>query len=366
MQSYRSKYNAEQLLDYLSARQTERGLPFGVTFELTPLCNFRCKMCYIRLDSDQLSISGDILSTEEWLCLARQARDAGVYKVTFTGGEVFSRPDFQIIYETMYNMGFHISIISNGYLIDEHVSEWLSRRKPDFIKITLYGAKDETYKRVCGVNDGFSIVTSNIHRLRAKGISVVTCMTVIEDNSDDVEMVRKWASDQKIKFIYSKVIRKKTGNARTAPEEVRLAIDNKNSDRAYEVRHLADLFPKGNNTPFENCAAYRNSCIIGWNGIVKGCNFINTITSDLKGRKLVDSYRELWDRLDSIKRPEKCINCKYLRFCNPCPGKLEGESGNPEELSEYVCELAKWCYYNVNIDKTNSSSNEALDTLECE
>ena len=344
-------YKSRELIDYLAEKQKDRIMPFAIVFELTPLCNFRCRMCYIRLDKDQLNTSGEMLRTEEWLRIAEQARDAGVYKITFTGGEVFGHKDFRTIYETVYDMGFHISIISNGFLIDDAASDWLSKRKPDFIKITVYGADDNTYKKVCGIENGFNTVSLNIRRLRAKGISVVTCMTVIEDNSRDVEQVKNWAAGENIKLICSKVIRKKIGNARTNPETVRLPVVNQSFLEEKEIRHVADLYPAGNNSPFENCIGYHNSCIIGWNGLVKGCNFINTITTDIRDRDFVECFKELWKRLDDIKRPEKCTNCMYLRFCNPCPGKLEGESGNPEEVSEYVCDLAKWAYYNINLDK---------------
>ncbi len=355
--------SGQQFINCLSARQRERIMPFSVTFELTPLCNFRCKMCYIRLDPDQLKSNGQLLSTDEWLSIATEAQAAGVYKITFTGGEVFTHPDFQRIYKTVYDMGFHISIISNGYLIDQTAIAWLKKRKPDFIKITIYGASDETYKKVCGIDGGFTKVTSNIRRLRENGVTIVTCMTVIQENENDIEQVKHWAENERLKLIISKVIRKSVGQARSDPEGVRTQfnVDDKTASR--KVKHAADLFPPGNGSPFENCLGYHNACIIGWDGIVKACNFINSNTVDIRGRKLVDCFKELWEKLDRIKRPEKCKHCKYLRFCNPCPGKLEGESGNPEEPSPYVCDLAKWCYYNRNLDKNDDSS---LDNEQCE
>ncbi len=342
-------------IEHLRKKQRERIMPFSVTFELTPLCNFRCKMCYIRLDKEQLCTAGQPLTTEKWIGIAREARDAGVYRIVFTGGEAFAYPDFRRIYETIFDMGFHITIISNGYLINESAIQWLKRRKPDFIKITLYGASDETYKKVCGIDHGFSTVTSNIRKIRENGISVVTCMTVIQDNNDDIDQVRDWVNKEGIKFVYSKVIRKKVGFARSTPEEVRVPVDIDADVETGVVKHTTDLFAAGNGSPFENCRAYHDTCIIGWDGEVKGCNFISSITVKLEDGKFLDCFKELWKKLDCIKRPEKCKECQYLRFCNPCPGKLEGESGNPEEVSKYVCDFAKWCYYNRNLAKKNDS-----------
>lgn len=35
-------------------------IPINGLFELTPLCNFRCRMCYVRLDPDKLIQFGKI------------------------------------------------------------------------------------------------------------------------------------------------------------------------------------------------------------------------------------------------------------------------------------------------------------------
>ena len=40
---------------YLEGKAREKGVPLSGQFELTPLCNFSCKMCYVHLDADQLA-----------------------------------------------------------------------------------------------------------------------------------------------------------------------------------------------------------------------------------------------------------------------------------------------------------------------
>ena len=43
-----------RMLGYLGDKAREKGIPFGGQFELTPLCNFNCKMCYVHLNPDQM------------------------------------------------------------------------------------------------------------------------------------------------------------------------------------------------------------------------------------------------------------------------------------------------------------------------
>ena len=40
---------------YLEGKAREKGIPLSGQFELTPLCNFSCRMCYVHLEADQLA-----------------------------------------------------------------------------------------------------------------------------------------------------------------------------------------------------------------------------------------------------------------------------------------------------------------------
>ena len=53
---------------YLGYRAREAGVPIRGTFELTPLCNLNCKMCYVHLTNEKLQASGQkLLSATQWI-----------------------------------------------------------------------------------------------------------------------------------------------------------------------------------------------------------------------------------------------------------------------------------------------------------
>ena len=64
-------------------------VPVSGTFELSPLCNFSCKMCYIRRTPEEVFALGGLQSAQQWLKWARQAREAGMLWLLLTGGEPF-------------------------------------------------------------------------------------------------------------------------------------------------------------------------------------------------------------------------------------------------------------------------------------
>ena len=89
-----------------------RKFPLQAIFELTPLCNLRCPMCYVRLDKSHMALQGKLHSAKEWLELARQSAEMGLLFVTVTGGEPLLHPEFWDIYNGLTEMGILVTINS--------------------------------------------------------------------------------------------------------------------------------------------------------------------------------------------------------------------------------------------------------------
>ena len=142
------------LTEFLYRKAAHTKTPLSGTFELSPVCNFSCRMCYVRKTAAEVAASPrPIMTLDRWLELARQARDAGMLYLLLTGGEPLLWPDFWPLYEQLHDMGFVISINTNGSLIDQAAVERLTKRPPMRMNITMYGASDETYFKLCRVKN---------------------------------------------------------------------------------------------------------------------------------------------------------------------------------------------------------------------
>lgn len=75
----------------------KHAIPLSGTFELTPRCNFNCKMCYVHLAADRIPLFGKELTAAEWIRVAEEARDAGMLQLCITGGEPILHPEFETI-----------------------------------------------------------------------------------------------------------------------------------------------------------------------------------------------------------------------------------------------------------------------------
>ena len=78
-----------QLMLWQSAFSNE--IPISNLFELTPLCNLDCRMCYVHLTDP--TVKERMLSGEQWIDLMRQAIDHGMMIALLTGGEAMTHPD---------------------------------------------------------------------------------------------------------------------------------------------------------------------------------------------------------------------------------------------------------------------------------
>ncbi len=317
----------------------QNAVPLTVTFELTPFCNFNCVMCYVHLTKEQADAQGRILTADQWLEIARQAKEMGTLNLTLTGGEPFTHPDFWKIYSSLNRMGFLITVLSNGYLVDEQVMEKFRQYgMPYSMKLTLYGTSDETYKNVCGVSDGFTKFRKAVELIQDAKIPLKLSATIVRQNACDFQEIHKFARSRNIPLEHTTSVLKSARGAQNQVEESRFALDEFKQELTLE--NLEKNRIPGGESPFSWCGGYRSSLWITWHGHVQQCSFMSVPYVQYSGN-LADAHNSLLQELEKVKNPPECEDCKYKEFCQRCPGILCSESGHPEKTDERLCNIAK-------------------------
>ena len=174
------------LSTYLHSKGRALGLPIAGNFELTARCNFRCPMCYIH--DPQADTAARELTAQQWLTLAREARDSGMVFALITGGEPLLRKDFFEIYRGMKELGLLICINSNGSLISGDVLQQFLEDPPFRFNISLYGGSNETYRSMCG-QPVYDRVKENIRALRKAGVDVSLNLSITQYNRRDLPQI---------------------------------------------------------------------------------------------------------------------------------------------------------------------------------
>lgn len=317
-------------------------MPLNGTFELTPFCNFSCVMCYVRLTKEQAKQQGKMLTAAEWISIARQAKDMGMLNLCLTGGEPFTHPEFWEIYSHLNEMGFLITILSNGYLIDESViSKFKEYGAPYCIKLTLYGASDETYMRTCHCSDGFTRVSNAVKLLKEANIPLKMTSTIVKENMNDLQEIYRFANEQNIPMKHTISVVKSARGVSNSVEDSRLVIQDFAEELTLDVleqNKYPDL-----SSPFAWCASYKTSFWMTWQGHLQLCAFMVKPFVRYSGDFQAD-WRELNEQLNVLCSPKECKDCKWHSFCQRCPGVLCAESGNPSKVDSDLCNSAKYLY----------------------
>lgn len=317
----------------------EHSIPLSATFELTPFCNFSCVMCYVRLNEQQASKQGRMLNAEEWIEIARQAKDLGTLNLCLTGGEPLAHPEFWKIYSELNKMGFLLTILSNGSLINEAVMEKFHiYGAPYSMKLTLYGASNETYSRVCHVSDGFTRVCKAIDLLQEAKIPLKLTSTIVKENACDLQEIYRFARERGIPMQHTISVVKSARGAINTVESSRFALDDFSDELTLEALEQSK-YP-AMNSPFSWCSSHGNSFWMTWNGHMQLCSFMNRPYVDYSG-VLSDDWACLQAKLECLKSPCECSECKWSCFCQRCPGILCAESGDPEKTDPSLCDLAR-------------------------
>lgn len=316
-------------------------IPISGTFELTPRCNFNCRMCYVHLKEDQISRYGKELSAKEWIRIAKEARDAGTTWLCVTGGEPLMHPEFETIWRELTQMGFFITLQTNASLIRGRMEKLLEECPPGSVKITLYGSNDQVYEDVCRVKNGFTRVDEGIRALRQMKIPVQLISTVIRQNEADVKNMAAYAFEHRLPWMATGGIKDSCRGADSQARSVRVEEKLEESKRE-EVRRLQEKSSIDiNRKPCTYCKDYRLGYWVVWNGDMRFCSFMNE--PNIPVREL--GFRKAWEELiryeEALDWPEECKTCSAQKVCFKCAGTLAAECGSPHRVTEEFCSKVK-------------------------
>jgi radical SAM protein with 4Fe4S-binding SPASM domain len=255
--------------------------------------------------------------------------------------------------EGLHKMGLVISINSNGTMIDENTVAWLKNCPPVRINISLYGASDATYARLCGNPKGFTQVTNAIRLLKDAGITVKLNCSLTPYNAEDLPQMVEFAKE---KGLYLQIatymfppVRKDASmvgqNDRFTPEEAAYYMayaDFLTMGAEKFLEKAAPTYPEDSCATPDGirCRAGKCSFWITWQGQMTPCGMFPTEGSLNVFQK---DFSAAWEQVKaysaSIRLPEKCAGCSVKEDCHACGAMVITESGCFDTAPEYRCDM---------------------------
>lgn len=347
---------------FLHSKGRSLGIPISGTFELTPRCNFNCKMCYIHSCDCNLLADKEI-SADKWISLGERVRDAGTVFLLLTGGEPLVRKDFPLIYREISKMGFVLSLNTNASLITDEYIELFRENVPHRVNISLYGASEETYESLCGMRQ-FENVITNIRKLKEAGIQVKINSSITPYNCGDMERIFQISKELGVNvkmatYLYPPMRNsednKGVNTGRFSPleaAEYKLKYERLKSDKG-EFLKKWDNLQKGlsvtENECFEpdeegdglHCRAGKTSYWIDWCGNMSHCGIIPSNKNNVFEKDFSQCWKNVRENAEKIRLPRECKDCKYKSVCPSCGASCLCETGVYDKRPEYLCEYSR-------------------------
>lgn len=351
----------KSIKDRLIEKAAREHRPVMSAFELLPVCNLKCKMCYVRKSAEDVRREGGLKDAQWWLNVAKDATDCGLLYPLLTGGEPLLHPEFKEIFIGMQQMGLQVSINSNGTLIDREWAKFFSEHCPTRINITLYGASEETYANLCGDGKAFERVQKAVEYLKEYGIPIKFNASITPDNVHELEKMISYAKAQNspiqvATYMFPPVRRDSSmigKNERLTPDEAGLAkvkadylqtnpIWFASQAARYQKFVSLDQEPWKQGESFEKgmrCRAGLCSLWVDWKGNFTNCGMYGSVKTTLDGKTFKQAWDDVVEQTENVRYAPDCLSCPNEPLCHPCIAMIQNECGAHTGRPEYMCEM---------------------------
>jgi AdoMet-dependent heme synthase len=324
------------LVEQMNAKALELGVPISVQFDLTYRCNERCIHCYLDHDDHGEMTTGEILDVLD------QLADAGVFFLTFSGGEVMLRRDlFEILKHARSHL-FNVKVKSNGVMINEPCARRLAEIGIQDVQISVYSHRAEVHDAITKLPGSFARTRKGIACLAAQGIKVTLANILMRENVSDYDGVHALA--QELGALY------------TVDPTITPMMDGNRSVLQYRISgtDLQQVFRDsklvGNVEEFcappqaiagddvldgYPCSAGHTACYISPYGDVFPCVQFPLPSGNVRRQPFLDIWchsPELQEvRGIRARDLSTCSGCSHVGSCTRCPGLayLEGDMRGP-------------------------------------
>lgn len=300
-------------------------------WELTLACCFRCAYC---------GSSGGVareneLTTEECLSVAAQLAGCGCRRVSLIGGEVFMRPDWEIIARALISHGIKTCIITNGYRMTSDILGALGDMDAESVAVSVDGP--ERVHDAFRQKGSYARAFEAIEALSRAGIPVSVISALRADNTPLLSEFYETLLEYPI-FAWQLQACSPMGNAKRNGVDVSFdtnyVLDFVKKHRGKQHFYIAAADNIGYFTPdepftraltgavFGGCSAGLTTLGIDSEGNVRGCESLydpRFNEGNLRARSLID----IWTDPDAFAYNRKFTPDMLSGECAACPhGKI--------------------------------------------
>ena len=335
------QYGKHAYLLSINKRAKEHGKLLSATIELLDKCNYKCKYCYVR------GKIGSMISLENAKQVLSELRNEGCIWLTITGGEPLLHPNFLEIYNYAYDLGFGISVLTNGYLITDYHIQTFKNKPPKTVDITLYGFDEESYASFTGNHGYFEKFQQNLQCLKSNNIRFNLKTVLTTKTYRLLSKYRDYAEKFDVPFRYDVMViptlnDKKSLELRLPAELAVSLLDDNAINRA--GKQYVDGLKETDENKLYKCNGGFNYVFVTCDMKLVICPFARKYQYDLlnDNANIHDGHQWLMQQQTrKLSQNDQCFNCKLKHICKYCHARFEIESGSEYVPPDWYCEYGK-------------------------
>lgn len=359
-----------QVIDSIKLR------PKICVWEITSRCNLRCLHC--ASDFGGVRLRGNELSITDALRVCKELKELGCEKVVLSGGEALLRKDWEEIARELVSLEIHVALISNGFVINQHMAERIKATSISRVALSLDGM-EATHNYVRDNQISFARVMQACTFLRSVELPVNMVSHVNLMNLSELPEMEELVISCGVE-VWRIQLGSPLGQLSRHPELIvpstdlpaiadyivaakrrgRITIsvgDNVGyfSHHEFELRSTA---ARGHLNFWCGCSAGCLTIGIESDGNVKGCL---SLQSDefVEGNVRLESLREIWEKEGNFSYTRDfcledlhghCLNCEYGEVCRGgCMFMAYGATGSVHDNP--------YCLYRILSDQKQPASS---------
>ncbi len=292
--------------------------PLLLVISPTMRCNLKCYGCYAGEYEQNFGLPFELVDR-----IITEAKELGIYFITLSGGEIFTRDDIWDIYEKHNDVYFQL--YTNGTLIDKEAAKRLGELGNVAPMISMEGMENRTDER--RGKGSFKKIMDAMDFLSQEGVLFGASCTETRDNINDIcsdEFVDMLVAKKAMVLWYFQYI-----PIGREPAIELMPTPKQRDEFRKRVRHIRNNWPifVGD---FWNDGYFVGGCIAGGrsyfhinaNGDVEPCVFCHFAVDNIRDKSLREALNSDFFRAIRAKQP---YTDNLLRPCMlvDCPSILE-------------------------------------------
>lgn len=319
--------------------------------EIISECNERCIHCYIPHDKKT-----GIMNPNMFYDILEQARKMNLLHLTISGGEPMVHNNFLDFLKKCNEYNFSVNVLSNLNLLNQDIIQEMKKNPLLCVQTSLYSMDANVHDAITQKNGSFEKTKSAILKLVENDIPLQVSCPIMKQNMNCYKDVIEWGkgyninvnSDYIIIARYDHTIQNL--NCRLSIADVRQIINQNIDDNPKYLELMEKEYIKKKDMSPDDyiCSVCHSSICISENGNVYPCaGWQDYVVGNVNITKLSDIWKNSKEvkYLRNLRRRDfpKCVQCPEKEFCTICMVRNANENalGNPLEVNQYFCKVAK-------------------------